>query len=220
MACSDHLRTRISNMNLKLVQTSTSMTQHLCQGSSFVMVARSLGKTQRPTGDFSGCACSVDVWRWSIRSGVREQARCFLIYSFILIHVRAEFLPQGQNSNAEFYSNILRYLREEIQLKLLQLQCHNVPSHSAMKHFVWPQKRRCSDILARFAPLQLCSLPKNEIQVKRSPFYHIRGDPACISIKGLNTDTTLDRRSIKFRSGMVSWFLWAESYNFMIKLQK
>lgn len=129
MSCSDHLRTWIFNMNLKLVQTSTSVTQHLCQGSSFVMVARSLGKTQRPTGDFSGCACSVDVWRWSIRSGVREQARCFLIYSFILIHVQDEFLPQGQNSNAEFYNNILRYLREEIQLKLLQLQSHNVPSH-------------------------------------------------------------------------------------------
>lgn len=174
MSCSDQLHTWIFNMNLKLVQTSTSVTQYLCQVFSLVMVARSLGETQRHTGDFSGCACSVDVWKWSIRSGVREQARCFLIYLFILIHVRVEFLPQGQNSNAEFYSNILRHLREEIQLKLLQLQCHNVPSHSAMKHFVWPQKRRCSDIrsplLARFAPLQLCSLPKNEIQVKRSPF--------------------------------------------------
>jgi len=51
--------------------------------------------------------------------------------------VHHEFVPEGQNMNAEFYCNVLRRLREDIRRKRLELWCtgnwllhdDNAPSH-------------------------------------------------------------------------------------------
>jgi len=94
-----------------------------------------------------------------------------------------EFVPEGQNMNAEFYCNVLRCLREDIWRKRPELWCagnwllhdDNAPSHQALvtreflahKGTITLPHPPCSPHLA---PCDFFLFPKMKLQLKSRRF--------------------------------------------------